>query len=117
MSKVSSKISAHVLDTARGLPAANLSVRLDVLEPGGEFRALCEERTNVDGRVAELLPSGPLEPRVYRVVFETEAYLVATQQAVFYPRVEIVFRAAQGEQHYHIPLLLSPYGYTTYRGS
>jgi 5-hydroxyisourate hydrolase len=117
MSKVPSKISAHVLDTARGLPAANLSVRLDVLEPDGQFRSVSEQRTSDDGRVAELLAGQPLEARVYRVVFETEAYLVATRQPVFYPRVEVVFRAQEGEQHYHIPLLLSPYGYTTYRGS
>lgn len=117
MSKLPSQISAHVLDTARGVPAQNLRVRLDALEPGGAFRALGVALTDADGRVAELLTSGPLEARVYRVVFETEAYLLATQQAVFFPRVEIFFRAAEGESHYHIPLLLSPYGYTTYRGS
>lgn len=117
MSKLPSKISAHVLDTALGKPAANLSVRLDVLEPDGKFRSVSEQRTNADGRVAELLASEPLEARVYRVVFALEAYMVATQQTVFYPTVEIVFRAEEGESHYHIPLLLSPYGYTTYRGS
>jgi 5-hydroxyisourate hydrolase len=112
-----SKISAHVLDTALGRPAANLSVRLEVLDAGGEFRSVGGGLTDADGRVAELLPRLLLEARVYRVVFETEAYLLATRQAVFYPRVEIVFRAQEGEEHYHIPLLLSPYGYATYRGS
>ena len=117
MSNVPSKISAHVLDTALGKPAANLSIRLDVLEPNGLFRSVSEQCTNADGRVAELLTSEPLAARVYRVVFALEAYLVATQQQVFYPSVEVVFRAQEGEQHFHIPLLLSPYGYTTYRGS
>lgn len=117
MSKVPSKISAHVLDTARGVPAAGLRVGLHVLEPNGAFHLRYEALTDADGRVAELLPDAPLEPRLYRVTFATESYLLATQQAVFYPSVEVVFRAAAGEQHYHIPLLLSPYGYTTYRGS
>lgn len=116
MSKIKSKISAHVLDTARGVPASDLSVRLEVLD-AGEFRSLGAARTDVDGRVAELLTSSPLEPRVYRVVFETEAYLLATQQDVFYPRVEVLFRVREGEEHFHIPLLLSPFGYSTYRGS
>ncbi|MEY4512831.1 MAG: hypothetical protein RLZZ450_4953 [Pseudomonadota bacterium] len=117
MSQKKSKISAHVLDTALGRPAADLSVRLDVLEADGTFCSLGTSRTNGDGRVAELLPTSPLEPRVYRVVFETEAYLLATQQEVFYPRVEVSFRVREGEEHYHIPLLLSPFGYSTYRGS
>ena len=116
MSKTKSKISAHVLDTALGRPAADLSVRLDVLDAGA-FRSLGAARTDADGRVAELLADLPLEARVYRVTFETEAYLLATQQEVFYPRVEVVFRVREGEGHYHIPLLLSPFGYSTYRGS
>lgn len=117
MSKAKSKISAHVLDTALGRPAADLTVRLEVLDASGTFVPRGASRTNEDGRVPELLSAHPLEPRVYRVVFETEPYLLATQQEVFYPRVEVLFRVREGEDHYHIPLLLSPYGYSTYRGS
>jgi 5-hydroxyisourate hydrolase len=116
MSEAKSKISAHVLDTALGKPAANLRVRLDVLEEG-EFVPRGAATTNDDGRVPELLGAHALEARVYRVVFETEQYLLATQQQVFYPRVEVLFCVREGEEHFHIPLLLSPYGYSTYRGS
>jgi 5-hydroxyisourate hydrolase len=112
-----SKISAHVLDTALGRPAADLTVRLDMLEHDGACRELTRTRTNADGRVTDLLAGQPLEMRTYRVLFETEAYLVATQQPVFYPRVEVVFRVRSPNESYHIPLLLSPHGYTTYRGT
>lgn len=112
-----SKISAHVLDTARGRPAADLTVRLEVLEQDGSYRELGRARTDTDGRIADLLAGQPLEMRTYRVLFETEAYLVATQQEVFYPRVEVVFRVRAPREGHHIPLLLSPFGYSTYRGS
>jgi 5-hydroxyisourate hydrolase len=112
-----SKISAHVLDTALGRPAAEVAVRLDVLEPSGAFRELGRAETNADGRIPDLLAGRPLEARLYRVVFEVAAYFAATQRASFYPRVEILFAVAAPSEHHHIPLLLSPYGYTTYRGS
>jgi 5-hydroxyisourate hydrolase len=112
-----SKISAHVLDTARGRPASDLTVRLDVLEQDGSYRELSRARTSADGRVADLLAGQPLEMRTYRVSFETEAYLLATQQVVFYPQVEVVFRVRAPSEGHHIPLLLSPFGYSTYRGS
>lgn len=111
-----SKISAHVLDTALGTPAANLALRLDILEEGA-FRNLGSASTNSDGRVPDLLHGRALEAQTYRVVFETEAYLLASGQNVFYPYVEIVFKVVSASDHYHIPLLLSPYGYATYRGS
>jgi 5-hydroxyisourate hydrolase len=110
------KISAHVLDTSLGKPAANLALRIDVLEEG-TFRNLGSDHTNGDGRVTDLLHGRPLAEQTYRVVFDTEPYLRATGQNVFYPYVEIVFRVANASEHHHIPLLLSPYGYSTYRGS
>jgi 5-hydroxyisourate hydrolase len=112
-----SKISAHVLDTTRGRPAADLRVRLDVLDEQGSYREVAHAVTTRDGRIGDLLMGNPLEARTYRVVFEVEAYLVAAQQPVFYPRVEVTFRVHSTSEHYHIPLLLSPYGYSTYRGS
>lgn len=111
-----SKISAHVLDTALGKPAAGLPLRIDLLEEGA-FRNLGSDQTNADGRVGDLLHGHALEPGTYRVVFDTEPYLRARGLDVFYPYVEIVFRVASAAEHYHIPLLLSPYGYSTYRGS
>jgi 5-hydroxyisourate hydrolase len=112
-----SKISAHVLDTSLGRPAANLSVRLDLLDALGAYRVLGTALTNADGRVSDLLSGQPLEASTYRVMFETEPYFVEKKLPVFYPRIEIVFRVASASEHYHIPLLLSPYGYSTYRGS
>ncbi|HEX5659881.1 MAG TPA: hydroxyisourate hydrolase [Polyangiales bacterium] len=111
-----SKISAHVLDTALGRPARELMLRIDVLEEG-TFRNLGSDRTNADGRASDLLHGRALESGTYRVVFDTEPYLRATGQNVFYPYVEIVFSVTDASEHYHIPLLLSPYGYSTYRGS
>lgn len=112
-----SKISAHVLDTSLGRPAMHLTVRLEALDDGGVALALASASTNQDGRVGDLLAGHALEARTYRVVFETEPYFVATQQPVFYPRVEVFFRVARAGEHHHIPLLLSPYGYSTYRGT
>jgi len=112
-----SKISAHVLDTALGRPAADLSIQLDVLLASGEYQRVGSARTNRDGRVGDLLDGQSLEARTYRVVFETGPYFERQQQPLFYPRVEVSFRVAAAQEHHHIPLLLSPYGYSTYRGS
>ncbi|MDB4985077.1 MAG: hydroxyisourate hydrolase [Myxococcaceae bacterium] len=112
-----SKISAHVLDTARGHPVADLSVLLDRLDGHEPYRNIAAAVTNQDGRVLDLVGDARLAVGTYRVVFETAAYFVATQQPVFYPRVVVVFRLTDVSESYHIPLLLSPYGYSTYRGS
>ena len=112
-----SPITSHVLDTALGKPAADLGLRLEVQRPGGSWQLLAERRTQRDGRVTDLLAAGALERARYRLTFDTGAYLAATGQPVFYPQVEIVFEIRSETEHYHIPLLLSPYGYSTYRGS
>jgi 5-hydroxyisourate hydrolase len=105
-----SQITTHVLDTARGRPAAGIAVRL---EHGEEL--LGSGRTDEDGRLRDLLAEGAtLAAGEYRLVFETGAYL---GDKGFYPRVAIDFRVAGGGEHYHVPLLLSPFGYSTYRGS
>jgi 5-hydroxyisourate hydrolase len=111
-----SPLTSHVLDTAAGTPARGLTVRLDVLEPAG-WRTLADRVTDDDGRVKDLLPPDALEARTYRLTFETGAYLRASGRPVFYPRVEVVFDVAAPAEHHHIPLLLSPFGYSTYRGS
>lgn len=111
------KISTHVLDTSTGRPVEGISVRLDVLTDDGSFRTLAEHVTNVDGRIGEFLPRGALEARIYRLTFDTGAYYTANDRNTFFPWVELVFRVAFADQPHHVPLLLSPFGYSTYRGS
>ncbi len=114
----SSPITSHVLDTALGRPARDLAVRLDVLDEGGAWRTLAERVTGDDGRVADLLAARRrCEARTYRLTFETGAYFAASGRPAFYPRVEVTFDVAAPGEHYHIPLLISPFGYSTYRGS
>ena len=110
-----SPITTHILDTSTGSPAAGVPVRLDRLD--GDWRTLAEGRTNADGRVADLLEPGSLSPGTYRIYFDTGAYWEACGSQGFYPYVEVVFTVERGDQHYHVPLLLNPYGYSTYRGS
>jgi 5-hydroxyisourate hydrolase len=100
-------LSTHVLDTARGRPAAGVPVRL--LDASGA--QLAEGVTDPDGRIGAL--AGDLAPGAYTVRFDVAAY----QPDGFYPEVAVTFTVTAGEGHYHVPLLLSPYGYSTYRGS
>ncbi len=110
-----STITTHVLDTSLGRPAAGIGVTLARLE-SGEFETLVHATTDADGRAKSLAVDEPLGAGVYRLSFETSAYFQATRRESFYERVEIQFRISASE-HYHVPLLLSPYGYSTYRGS
>jgi len=113
-----SQISCHVLDTARGCPAAGLPVQLFQLTEEQRWQSLGQGSTNDDGRVTGLLVAGRCLPAgTYRVRFATRDYLEANGQTVFYPYVDVVLCISGDGQHYHIPLLLSPFGYSTYRGS
>src|SRR5262249_40594463 len=99
-------------DTARGLPAAGVGVKLEVQLPGGTWRTLGKGLTDSDGRAQNLLPEGAtLTEAIYRLTFDSLPH------QELYPEVSIVFRVRDISRHYHIPLLLAPYGYTTYRGS
>jgi 5-hydroxyisourate hydrolase len=115
-----SGLSTHVLDTAAGRPAAGIAVRLEVAEGEG-WRELASHTTNADGRVAPLLPAGTaLTAATYRLTFDVAAYHASGGGgggAGFYPYVTIVFTVRDAGQHHHVPLLLSPFGYSTYRGS
>lgn len=112
-----SGLSTHVLDTAVGRPAAGIAVRLDI-EDGAGWRELASHATNADGRVGQLLPAGTaLAATTYRLTFDVAAYHAARGGAGFYPHVTIVFTVRDAAQHHHVPLLLSPFGYSTYRGS
>jgi 5-hydroxyisourate hydrolase len=112
------RISTHILDTARGKPAANVPVKLERQESTGGWHLLTSAHTDQEGRCAQLLPPDhPLPAGSYRLLFDTASYYAAQKVAGLYPVVEITFQVREGESHYHIPLLLSPNGYTTYRGS
>lgn len=111
-----SPITTHVLDTARGCPGAGIAVMLE-REVGAAFQPVGQGTTNPDGRVADLLSPGELHAGVYRITFQTGSYFAALGISGFYPYAQIVFTVKDAAQHYHVPLLLSPYGYSTYRGS
>jgi 5-hydroxyisourate hydrolase len=100
-------LSTHVLDATSGRPATGVAVRLE----GADGGLLAEAATDADGRVGKL--AADLDAGVYRLVFDTGGYFPET----FYPQVVVTFRVAGPEQHYHVPLLLSPFAYSTYRGS
>lgn len=111
------RISTHVLDLALGKPASDVAVRLEKQEPSG-WRVVASDRTDHDGRCSQLLPeSEDLSAGSYRLSFETASYYDEQKIHALYPVVEVTFRIKDGETQLHIPLLLSPNGYTTYRGS
>lgn len=111
-------ITTHVLDTARGVPVADLDVLLEVFGPGDRWQTVGRGRTDADGRLRTLMESSmPPVAGTYRLVFETRAYFEALGTRAFYPVVVVTFEVAEGDSHYHVPLLLGPFGYTTYRGS
>ena len=110
-----SAITTHVLDTAQGRPAAGVSVRLESVDAGGST-VLGIGTTDADGRVGSLGPDR-ITAGHYRLVFATAAYFAATGQDCFFPEVSLRFVVADPAQHHHVPLLLSPFAYTTYRGS
>ncbi len=112
-----SQITTHILDTSLGKPAPDVPVKLTQLTADGYWHSLAEGTTNADGRVADLLPKDTVLPTgIYKMTFYTEGYFAAQKRPCFYPVVDIQF-TIYDTTHYHIPLLLSPFGYSTYRGS
>lgn len=112
-----SGITTHVLDVARGCPASDVAVTLARVD-GATPATIGSASTDQDGRVSSLVPAGhAIEPGTYLLTFDTGAYFRARRVEHFHPRVSIVFEVRDVSQHYHVPLLLSPFGYTTYRGS
>lgn len=111
-------ISTHVLDLVRGRPAADVAVRLEKRGSAEDWRLLNSGRTDHEGRCPQLLPEeADLSAGVYRLIFDTGSYFKLQKMIALYPVVEITFQVQEGESHFHIPVLLSPNGYTTYRGS
>lgn len=110
-----SHITTHVLDSVTGRPAVKVAVVLEQRVTGG-WRELAAGDTDADGRMSELGPEA-LPAGRYRVTFDTGSYFAARAQTTFYPHVTIVFELDDEAAHYHVPLLLSPFAYSTYRGS
>jgi 5-hydroxyisourate hydrolase len=110
-----SAITTHILDTSRGKPAEGVSVI--IYQQHREWLEIGRGITNADGRITDLLTKGTVLPTgMYKLRFETGAYFDQLETPTFYPFVEITFQVTTGE-HYHVPLLLNPFGYSTYRGS
>jgi len=116
-----SQITTHVLDTTKGLPAQYVPITLYQQvedESGHSWKALANGNTNEDGRIANLLAEDVILPAgIYRMHFDTQHYFKLNGEKGFYPYVDIVFELDDKGNHYHIPLLLTAYGYSTYRGS
>ena len=113
-----SGITTHVLDLAHGHPARGIPVRLELHRPGEGWIPLAERVTNEDGRVPDLIAAGArLDVGIHRLTFLAGRYFSDLGSQCFYPEVVITFEVTDAAQHYHVPLLLSPFGYTTYRGS
>ncbi len=108
-------LSTHVLDNARGVPAAGVHVRLERLD-ATDWVPVGEGVTDGDGRLRDWLPPGSFGRGTYRLTFDTGGYFAAQGVATFFPEVAITFTAT-GDGHHHVPLLLSPFAYSTYRGS
>jgi 5-hydroxyisourate hydrolase len=113
-----SPITTHVLDTARGAPAAGIVVVLEEYLEDEGWTELARGTTGVDGRLTDLLPPEPgIRSGIYRVRFGTGSYFSSHGLRGFYPEVHVLVNLDDPTAHYHIPLLLSPYGYSTYRGT
>ncbi|EWM27800.1 transthyretin family protein [Nannochloropsis gaditana] len=124
MSPKRSPITSHVLDTTLGKPAQGMPLRLEQQGEHGigngnaTWTLLGEGLTNADGRVEDLLPSShTLSPGIYKITFDVAVYFRAINTKSFYPSVTIEFEVERPEEHYHVPLLINPFAYSTYRGS
>lgn len=116
MSEVTSAITTHVLDTSRGRPAIGIQVGLQ-MKSGDTWKTLGTGLTDANGRCSGLLGSSRLEAGTYRLLFDAAAYFREHDTETFYSEISIVFEVLHPETHYHVPLLISPFGYSTYRGS
>ncbi len=116
MTSAKSPITTHVLDTSQGAPAVGVSVKLERVV-GNHVDMLGRTTTDDDGRVINWPEPFVVHPGTYRVTFATAAYFERSGQACFYPEVAVLFEVADASAHHHVPLLISPFGYSTYRGS
>lgn len=110
-------ITSHVLDTSVGKPAANVMISLEIEEKAGHWSHLSEAKTNSDGRVKEWETPFTLKRANYRLTFQTGTYFTSQGKSSFYPYVSVAIHIEDANAHYHIPLLLNGFGYSTYRGT
>ena len=112
------QLSSHILDISTGKPAPNVDVRLMKQQVNGSWKLLDTQKTSDNGRIGEFLPNtgNVNNDGVYKLIFETTPYFRSQGLESFYPYVEVNFNI-KGNNHYHVPITLSPYGYSTYRGS
>ena len=111
-----SQLTTHILDTSTGKPAEGVAVILEQ-KTNGAWKKIANGITDADGRISDLLATGAyLENGIYRLLFETKAYFTRQDKKTFYPEISIEFFVTD-RSHYHVPLLLNPFGYSTYRGS
>lgn len=113
---MASPLTTHVLDTASGLPAANLTIQL-FQQVRGDWHARGEFSTDTDGRVRNLLPEAGLTPGGWELRFSVGAYFANRGEPTFFDEVPVRFVVTEPGRHHHVPLLVSPFGYSTYRGS
>ncbi len=113
-----SRITTHILDLSSGQPARAVDVTLELLAKKRRWILVGKGKTDADGRLKTLLPEGSrLKTGTYRLNFAIAAYFRAQKRDCFFPVASVVFNVRNATQHYHLPLLVSPYGYSTYRGS
>jgi 5-hydroxyisourate hydrolase len=112
-----SQITTHVLDIAAGRPADGVPLLLELQVSGTEWKQVGRGTTDKDGRCRDLLPPAGLIEGTYRITFDTQTYFASNKVKTLYPQVIVVLSVRDAGQHYHIPLLLSPFGYSTYRGT
>jgi len=113
-----STVSTHVLNTATGRPGAAIKLVFEAIGPDGIRTEINRAITNADGRVAKVGPAdGAIKAGTYRLTFMTGEYFTAAGSRCFYPKVEIEFEIGAADEHFHVPLLISPFGFSTYRGS
>ncbi|HED6006966.1 TPA: hydroxyisourate hydrolase, partial [Campylobacter coli] len=114
------QLSTHILDINSGQPASNVKVELYNLDQNRQWVKISEKFTKKNGRIADFLPYEKTENRsfgVYKLKFYTKDYYISHKVDSFYPFVEVSFELLKDQKHYHIPITLSPFGYSTYKGS
>ncbi|KAK4025138.1 5-hydroxyisourate hydrolase [Daphnia magna] len=112
-----SPLTTHVLNTATGKPANDMQIMLHRMKPDSSWEILREGKTNEDGRLPGLLAKEEFSAGMYKMFFDTSSYFKEMNISTFYPYVEVIFNIVNTSEHYHVPLLVSPFGYSTYRGS
>lgn len=114
----SNPLSVHVLNLENGLPSSGIEVKLEQ-KIGSNWKLLSSAVTNEQGRISDLYPAGEKidSKATYKVTFETGKWFEKNKTETFFPEIPVIFKADGNLKHYHIPLLLSPYGYSTYRGN